>query len=64
MQVDERGGYASKRDTPRQVAPVNQPVCRRSLTVFQTSLNVARDASARADAFKDLGLLIPAKACD
>jgi hypothetical protein len=51
-------------DTQRQLASGFGQFCRRSSAVFKTSLNVARDASAGADAFEDFGLLIQGKARD
>ena len=58
----DRFCYASESGPPVQLPSCFMRLCRCLYAAFQTSLNVARNASADADAFKDLGLLIRRKA--
>jgi hypothetical protein len=64
MKAHERRCDTSKMDTRRQVAPGLSLFLSAFVGKFQTSLNVARDTSANADASADLGLLIQGEARD
>ena len=58
----DRFCYASESDPPGQLPSCFMRLCRCLYAAFQTSLNVARNASADADAPQDLRLLIRRKA--
>jgi len=64
LNVRTGGSHVSEMDTPRHMTSGLTCECRYSCAAFQSSLNVARDASAVADALEDLGRLIVRKARD